>query len=278
METEKKLKIVPMDQEQFNLAQRTIFLETEKPKSSWLRKKVIRYLQETTPEMKRYLRIHHWAKRKIFQRGIKIFRFVLKKYIIKSDAQIPQYWNNNHIRIFYNSFVFGLEDAFKYMVWNMANNKFREKYKGDTDKYIKWIKNKGHWSYQNRRDFIGIWTCEILEDTFDREWLNMAMMRMAHRMMEHYGVSELERLKVPQPGQYPVYLSPNQNNPNYWMKNNHLPVWNHNELVKEENYYGAKSKDKKSSKGNKKKQRMEKGKSSKSNGKGSTRRDKKEKA
>jgi len=258
-------------QEEFNIAQKQIFMpvkDYDGKIKKWVKKKMMDYLYKNSPEMKRYLRIHHWAKRKLFQRGIKVFRRVFGKYMIRGDKEIPPEWYNNHIRIFYNSFTMGLKDTWKHMVWNMPGNRnpeWRNQFKNDPEIFFKKsILDANQWSFCNRRDLMGIWVTEILEDTFDREWINMTMMRMTHEMMDWYGVSEEERNKVPRPGQYPIYLSSNQNNPQYHLQHQNHPVigkiWQPKEVVDN----GNKSKSKKSTKKSKR-AKVSRGKNKRSN-------------
>ena len=247
-------KIIELkSQEEMNLANQSIFMpvvDKEGKFKLWVKRKMMDYLYNSSPQMKRYLRIHHWAKRKVFQNGIKIFRKIMNKYIIKKDEQIPKEWYNNHLRIFYNSFTIGLKDTWEHMVWKMpAHNQkeYHKKFKNDPEHHFyKEIVGKDHWSFCNRKDIIGIWMAEILEDTFDREWINMTMMRITHEMMEYYGIPEEMRNRVPKPGQYPVYLSKNEHNPLYHLNFAKHPVigkiWEPKEVIK----YGKNSRNKKS--------------------------------
>ena len=76
--------------------QRTIFRPSElsdkngKVKAYFLRKAEAWVRHNSSPEMKRYIRIHRWAKRHMFQKGIKYIRRYLNKYIIKDIKQIPE--------------------------------------------------------------------------------------------------------------------------------------------------------------------------------------------
>ncbi len=196
----------------------------------WWKKKVVTYLTQKHPGRKRYEKIHYWAKRRVFQPGIKLLTFLLKDHMIKSLDDIPQEWYNNHIRMFYYSSMKGIDDIWEKFIYNFKVNK--KDYPTSKD-YLKWIKKTELYSYVNRSNAIKILCTEFLEDTVDREWVNFFMLRMWHVMNDFYGGN------VPKPGAYPMYNSTTQHNPNYFIQGMNNVVWNKEnidfeEVIKEE--------------------------------------------
>jgi len=246
-----KLNYLEISNERLDIAHRTIFrpLEKESKFKVWLRRVLLEYVKNSSPAMKRYRRIHHWGKRMVFQRGLKLLKRVLGKYMIKGEEDIEKYWFNNHLRIFHHSFIYGLKDAFKFHFFGMKSPEYKARYNNDPEQFFyEFAIKPNYWSWDNRSSIINLWITEILEDTFDREWINMAMMRICHEMMCLYGVSPEEMAKVPKPGQYPIYMSPNEFNPQYQLLADHPvigKIWESKEVL----HYGKKSESEESNKG-----------------------------
>ena len=171
------------------------------------------------PYMKRYKRIHVWAKNKLFKNGLRIMKKVLKNYTIEDIDKIPNEWYNAHHRMFYHCWHKALDSVFTKMIYPMGKCDAK-KFKSPDD-YLQHIKLSGYWSYQNRSDIIKIWMCEIMEDTVDREWVNFFMMENYWAMHRFYNGN------VPKPNgkDFPVYKSMTQMNPEYFINGRHRPKW-----------------------------------------------------
>ena len=177
---------------------------------------------------KRFNVIHNFLKTKLMY---PILNFIAKKggkYLVQTEQDIPAEWYNNHVRMFYHSFEQGYHDMwydFKFIRNTAKFKEFKEDYTTffNNDKYS----NQSP-SYKSRIMALNIAATEICEDTVDREWLNMSVLRLTHSMMQHYGVSTEEMKKVPKPREFPVYDTSMEHNPKYFFENRNHKVWQPN--------------------------------------------------
>ena len=184
--------------------------------------KNIHDMEDNKEYRKRFHIIHRVIKNSLIYPVLFFIEKRIGKYLVRKIDDIPEKWFNNHIRMFYHSFNKGLFD-----MWIYKYRGLKSKRTGKTDgeylnDFIFKKRNLSHWS---RSMLINIWCTEVMEDTIDREWFNMSIMNLAHRMMEHYGVSKKERDKVPKPGQFPVYKSMTASNPQYFINNTNEKTW-----------------------------------------------------
>ena len=200
----------------------------------WHKRKIrqfcVDYLNKESAPHKRFNVIHRIVKIGIVHQMLNFVRLKLGKYLVQDINDIPEQWWNNHLRIFYHSFEYGADDLWKKVYYVQGYQKFVKQGFDTPEKFVKHFKDKKglfgyNASYYHRQLLIQIWMTEILEDSMDREWLNMSIMRITHEMMKHYGVSEDERNKVPKPGEFPIYYSTTANYPEYFMRYRKMPVW-----------------------------------------------------
>jgi hypothetical protein len=201
-----------------------------------------RWLNYTCTEVRRFNRHHKFAKNFIIHRGLRFVRWVIsKKNTISKFDDIKPEWYNNHLRLFYHSWEQSLDDVWIKQIRAMQQQNSPDNVQKDMtdEQYLDWIKGKtGRYdrSYQMRLLLMQLWITECLEDTVDREHMNMLMMNITHQMMMYYGVSAEEMKKVPKPGQFPVYTSGGPVNPQYFFYGRNIPVWQPNmqPVVKQE--------------------------------------------
>lgn len=186
-------------------------------------KKKIKTMDDERYE-RRYLRIHVIAKNFLFKPALSILKKVLGPYLIKSLKDIPAEPYNNHHRIFYYCWQEALIDTFIGPDWDKGEIGRRPEAKANgfdnRDDYIRWLQDTRFWSWDNRKKVIDIWMTEIMEDSFDREWMNYFMTRM------YWEMNELYKGNVPKPGEYPVFTGTTANNPPYFHRFIGHPVWN----------------------------------------------------
>ena len=234
--------------EQINrLMQKQIF-RPSKPTGrfkNWYRLQLLKQLSNCEAGKPRYVRIHGLLKRRIVQPAIGIVKWLLRKHIVTRDTQIPHEWHNNHIRIFRHCFYQANWDMWERMVWVQHKAMMQAQGKPigfkDSLDYVEW-QSKAE-SYNFRTSLIDIWMTEVLEDTADREWLNFAVLRITKETARHYGVTEAELAKIPNPGEFPVYLACGPNNPPYFIENANHPVWRRREMELHEVLYERKAKE-----------------------------------
>jgi hypothetical protein len=200
-------------------------------KDNWLKERIRRFmvgwLKKNDYRQNRFHVIHHVVKTGIVHKILKFISWKMRKYIIKDINDIPKEWWNNHLRMFYWSFADkGLYDMWLKMFYVQGYNKFKDQYKDQQDFVDRFINAPiMGLSHGHRKLLIDIWMTEMLEDTIDREWVNMSILRLTKAMCVHYGVSETELAKIPEPGKFPVYLSITQDNPEYYFRFMDTPVW-----------------------------------------------------
>lgn len=111
------------------------------------------------------------------------------------------------------------------------NQWHKQKY-GTCERYLNdyIVNGKYRASHKYRLFLLKLWITEVMEDTIDREWFNMAALNLAHEMMRFYNVSEEERKKVPQPGEFPTFTSGIELHPKYFVENMNRPVYQNPDL------------------------------------------------
>ena len=189
----------------------------------WLRNKANKYVQKSDQGRKRFVRVHMIVKAKLAYPLLKCVDKYLDKYLVRSLDEIPAQAHNNILRMFFWASNKGLEDMWKKFYWTM--NPGGKKIQGDTPDGFYERTKKNNKSHKYRETIINILLTEAAEDTVDREWLNFSCLRFTHAMMNHYGVSKEEADKVPKSGDYPIYLSTNQQNPDFFLKFIGSKVW-----------------------------------------------------
>ena len=187
----------------------------------WIKHKMLHYVMGEDQFKKRFTQVHVIAKNKVFKVIMKKFVRVLGDFMIQDIKDIPAQWYNNHMRIFYDSWIKGLDDMFTELIYKLD----RPETKGfmDSKEYLAWVKNSRYWSHENRKTMINVWATEIMEDTADREWLNFFMLRM---------MNDFYKGNVPKPGEYPIYTSRFSNSREYFNENKGKPVWHPEEEKK----------------------------------------------
>jgi hypothetical protein len=216
---------------ELNTAMRqTIFRPPKKENrlKEWARQKMTKWLIKEEYGKKRF-RIIHRIKLAFVHPLLKYIQFKFGKYMVQNLDDIPANWWNNHLRMFYWCFADkGLEDMWKYMHWYQNPGHFKKQGYNTPqeffDNYI--LKHSGYnLSHRHRQLLIKIWMTEVQEDTVDREWINMGVLHLAKECARHYGVAEEELKKIPEPGQFPIYLSTGPHSPNYFLRNRKDKVW-----------------------------------------------------
>lgn len=174
---------------------------------------------------KRFTVIHDILKTVFVYPALKLLGKKLGKYMVQRLEDIPDEWQNNHHRMWYNAWEQGLLDMWYYFRYEPMLKSGR--YTKSFNEYLIDSKTITGQSHRGRQMAVDLWMTEILEDTVDREWFNMAIMRLTHNMMKHYGVSENEMNKVPKPGEFPIYDVNVGMNPRYFFLNHDKNVWKH---------------------------------------------------
>lgn len=203
----------------------TIFrpVEGESRIEKWIRIKMINYLRSHDPYTHRFMRIHHYTKSHLIHPILRFIQRRMRGYAIEEFTDIPAVPWNNHIRMFRWCWEKSLDDFWTKFVYCLPGRVNKEKHPTE-QAYIDNIRKSRNTfqdkeSHARRLLLINLWITEILEDTADREWLNMFMLRMYHELHKHYGG------KVPYPGQQPLYDSGGPFNPNYFMAWNKEKLW-----------------------------------------------------
>lgn len=203
------------------------------PKDGWFKRKLktwmINYIRKEDGRQKRFTVIHKIVKIGFVHPVLKWIKFKWRKFLVDKIDDIPAEWWNNHLRMYFHAFDKGLDDLWMKVFYIQGYNRHVKQYP-TPESFLEAFKKSGGFlgynaSHEHRRLIIQLQLTEACEDTMDREWLNMSIMRLTHYMMEHYGVSESERKKVPMPGQFPIYFSTTDKNVNYFMSNINHPVW-----------------------------------------------------
>jgi hypothetical protein len=199
----------------------------DKGVKGWMKRNMIKWLQKEEPTQKRFRTIHA-IKLGFLHPLLKYIAHRFGRFMVKDINDIDNKWWNAHLRIMYHSFDKGLDDMWMKMYYEQGKGKFVKDYPTPQAFLDNFIKNETlgyNLSHRHRLLLIKVWMTEILEDSIDREWLNMAILNQTHEMMKFYGVSESEMKKVPLPGEFPIYLSITANNPGYFMANMHRKCW-----------------------------------------------------
>jgi len=203
----------------------------EKNMTKWkgILKPIIKFLRRTfsgyetfgndNAYLHRYGRVHLIAKNWLFKPSLKIVKKAIGRYAIQSLDDIPDKPYNVHHRIFYHSWQDGLIDTFVGPLWDKGQKRPESRQFQDKEAYVQWLVESKYWSWDNRSSIINLWMTEIMEDTFDREWLNYFMLRMYHELHSHYGGN------VPQPNEYPHYVGIVADNPDYFRMFENHPTW-----------------------------------------------------
>ena len=178
------------------------------------------YRKEATSEetAKRWNFIHYGFKYKLIVPLLRFMKKRLGKYLIDDLNQIPNKWYNVNLRIFYNSFMTGLDQTWTDYLFKLKPGKFKT-----PKEYLE--KGRQGKSYWMRKMLVDIWMTEVVEDTADREWFNKSILNMTHAVMEHYGVTAKQRAKVPTNKTYPQYMSLNNTNIPYHLFNKDRKTW-----------------------------------------------------
>jgi hypothetical protein len=164
----------------------------------------------------------------MFKKGLKLFKRVLGKYLITSLDDMEAKPHNNMPRIFYYCWKETLDDTFVEKIWRPQYLDPNYPAHDSPEEFIKYMKDIKHWSRYNRSSIIDVWMTEIMEDTFDRDWLNLFMLKMYHEIHDLYDG------EVPKPEQYPLYMTQTRNNPLYFAVFNTYPLWHPKEKKKDE--------------------------------------------
>ena len=202
--------------------------------------KVEKFLQYTSPEMRKWRWVHKVVKKRLIHKLLRFIERFMGKYVLSGFDEIKVCWWNNHIRMLYNCAELALDDMYTHMIYegNVTMNKINGKEPPVFDEYMNTAKKSP--SYLARKLLLRLWTTEVLEDTVDREWMNMFMMRAYWAMHDFY------KGKVPRPGQFPVYDTTKPRSIVYFFQNRNMPVWQPQELNKEVKEDGKNHKTKRS--------------------------------
>jgi len=165
----------------------------------------------------RFKRIHKLVKIKIVHTSLKILDKLIGKFVIKSIDDIPKENCNNLIRISYHSYMKGLEETYKRIIHDYNTNK-GHKYTITRDEDWKhWLKQNKH--CRARILLLQLWLTEVLEDTFDRGMMDIAMIESYHQ------IHELYKGKVPTVDEYRMYTSHKGRDIQYFVDTINVPVW-----------------------------------------------------
>jgi len=200
---------------------------------------IFRPTKELGEVMQRFTLIHKYLKPKIIYPILKGIKKILGKFILKGHEDIPELWFNNYMRIMMRSFEEGLDDMWLLMHKHMSfhlnpkrtklrlrNNGFPE---DPTDEeYLEYCHSGPSHIY--RKLIKQIEFTEALDDTIDRSYFDSSLLRMVHYTMKHHGVSKKERDKVPRPGDWPMYKSETAHNPQYFIDNKDIKVFNEKDI------------------------------------------------
>lgn len=170
-------------------------------------------------QMRRFNRVHTITKNWMFKPVMKLLRLIMGRYAINSLDDIPLKPWNNHARMFYHCWQEALIDDFAGVPFNNETGWWFARPFKNRFYFKDYLTQSGYWSYENRKDFINLWMTEILEDTFDRNWLDYMMIRLYWTMHEHYNGN------VPKLGEYPKYTGRICNNKQYFDKFVGKEVW-----------------------------------------------------
>ena len=224
-DTIKMAKLIPITKEEFDkmtVKDKVIFRDIPDTKINWYDKLLGKWLKYPTKNVyqQRTGRVHQVAKNLFFKPALKVLKKVMGKYVIKTIIDIPTDKHNNHHRIFYHCWQEALLDTFVGPNWEGGQKRTEAKQFVTKEEYVKWLQETKFWSWDNRSSVINLWMTEIMEDTFDREWMNYFMLRMYHEM------NELYQGNVPKTNDYPHFTGMFANNPSYFVKFNSHPQWN----------------------------------------------------
>ena len=173
-----------------------------------IRPVIFREANNAAEYLKRYNVIHYCLK-KLFYPFLKIGEYIVRKYMVTHVEQVPKEWYNNHIRIFYNTAVKSIRDTFYNVNFKIDVKRYGKDAHLDFFKPENLHKDRG---FRLRKLACDLLVTEILEDTFDREWINKTMLGMYHELHKLY------KGNVPTPEEYPVYDSKQGNDFKYFVK------------------------------------------------------------
>lgn len=182
-----------------------------------IRNNIFRPVDDQKEYKKRWNRIHKFVKQRIVHTGLKVLELLIGKYLIKDIDDIPKESCNNLIRISYHSYIKGLEESYKRNIldWNIKQGHKQIMCKDDMWKY--WLKNNKH--CHARILLLRLWLTEVLEDTFDRGMMDIAMIESYHQ------IHSLYKGKVPTVKEYRMYNSRNGRDIKYFIDTINVPVW-----------------------------------------------------
>lgn len=187
----------------------------------------------------RFNTIHRKVKLKIVYPILKFIAKHIGKYLISGSEDIPEIWLNNHLRMMFKSYEQGMDDMWLLMYKPMCFEKnpkvIKQRLKKEgfpedptDEQFLEYCHLST--SHKYRLLIKKIEFTEVLEDTIDRTYFDCAFLNSIHYAMKHYGVSLKERLKVPKPGEWPIYKSFKDYDKEYFLKNITRPVWKGDDL------------------------------------------------
>lgn len=187
-----------------------------KTRTILIRNNIFRPVEYVKDCKKRWDWIHKFVKEKIVHTGLSLLRMIIGRWCVKSLDDIPVEPCNNLLRIFYWSYLKGVEHSFNRVImdWN-----YKKGYKSGMSRYEHLNLFRSKRSYQSRLLILNLLMTEILEDTFDRAVVETAMLETYHQL------NKLYKNKVPSPDEFVVYDSHEGRDIEYFLKKIKDGVW-----------------------------------------------------
>lgn len=191
----------------------------------WLFRKADKCLGMTSPEMRRWNRVHKFVKVMVVHNALRIIdRLLGKRYVLANIDGINDDWWNNHLRMFYQCWEDSTDDIFTKMNYpvTVTNHKNLNLKPPTITQYMDKVRLQR--SHKSRLLLMRLWMTEVMEDTADRALMDSLMMRIYWTMHDHYKINN--NREVPRPGKYPIYNFGKKCDPIYFYTNRNIPVWN----------------------------------------------------
>lgn len=207
--------------------QRQIFLKYANNKDSVklgnhvIPNNIFRPCTEFKGYMHRWKMIHVVLKMWIVHRALVCINWLFKKHIIQGIEDIPETRENNHIRIFYDAYVKGLEHGTRRVLYPIIVNKVGKQLKITEQDYYDEISNGHNRSYNSRILLLNLWTTLLLEDTFDRGVHDCACLEFSHAMNKFYNNGE-----IPDTAKFRLYDTAEGRDITYFMEIMDREIWN----------------------------------------------------
>jgi len=192
-----------------------------------IRNNIFRPVDNFKEYSKRWDRVHKFVKVKIVHTALKILDVLIGKYVLQGIDDIPKENCNNLIRISYHSYMKGIEETFKRIIYDPNIKNKLGYYKNKitrNDSWLTWSKDNPH--CRARVLLLQLWLTEVLEDTFDRGVMDIAMLESYHQIHKLYDG------KVPTVEEYRMYDSGEARDIKYFVDTINVPVWDKEEKKK----------------------------------------------